>query len=450
VSARTRTLQRPARLVAVDALVRVEQGAYANLVVPTMLRATDLSARDRAFVTALVYGTVRRQRALDHLLAGIVDRALEALDPPVRAALRLGVAQLVDGVPAHAAVSATVDAVARRAPHARGFVNAVLRRATTLGPPWPWPEGDDTEAIGIRTSHPDWIVERFVADLGLSDARAVLDNDNVPPSVTLRPNPKWIAADALADDLRAEGIDVTRGALVPDALVVSGIGDPAALGAVVDGCATPQDQASQAVVAALDPQPGDRVLDVAAGPGGKAGAIAERVGDGGFVVALDLHPARARLVRDAARRLGLPSLRSLAADARDLPLAPQARFDRVLVDAPCSGLGVLRRRPEARFRIQPDDVDELAALQRELVRAAATSLRPGATLVYSVCTLTRAETLDVDEWIAAELPELVAQPPPPSPFRPWGRGGLLLPQAAGTDGMFVLVTRLVGSVGSGA
>jgi 16S rRNA (cytosine967-C5)-methyltransferase len=441
VSPRGRTRNAPARVLALDALVRVEQGAYANLVVPSMLRATDLTSRDRAFVTALVYGTVRRRRALDHLLAGLVDRPLDSLDPAVRAALRLGLAQLVDGVPPHAAVSATVDAVGPRAPHSRGFVNAVLRRAATLGPPWPWPEGDDTESLGIRTSHPDWIVERLVADLGLADARAVLETDNVPPAVTLRPNPKWATADALTSELSAHGIEVTRGALVPDALVVSGIGDPAALDAVVNGCATPQDQASQAVVAVLDPRPGDRVLDVAAGPGGKAGAIAERVGDGGFVVALDLHPARARLVRDAARRLGLPPLRSLAADARDLPLAPHARFDRVLVDAPCSGLGVLRRRPEARFRIRPGDVDDLAVLQRDLVRAAAIRLRPGGTLVYSVCTLTRAETIDVDEWIAAELPELVAQPHPPAPFRPWGRGGLLMPQAAGTDGMFVLVMR---------
>ena len=436
---------RSARDVALDALVRIEDGAYANLLLPAMLRDTRLAARDRAFATSLVYGTVRRLRALDHLLGIALTRAVETLDAPVRAALRMGAAQLVDGVPAHAAVSATVDACARRAPRARGFVNGVLRTVATLGPPWPWPEGDDVTSVGIRTSHPDWIVARLVDDLGRDDALALLAADNDVPALTLRPNPVWTTPDALTRELLSAGADVSRGALVHDALVVRGIGDPGALPAVVEGRATPQDQASQAVAALVGAGPGEHVLEVGSAPGGKATALGERIGDDGLVVALDANPRRTQLVRTATRRLGLRRVRSVTADGRALPFAPRTRFDRVLVDAPCSGLGVLRRRPEARWRVRPADVDALATLQRELVGHAATRVRPGGVLVYSVCTVTRAETVDVDEWLRRNAPGLEPTPPPGGPWRPWGRGALLLPQDAGTDGMFVLTLRSVGS-----
>ena len=324
-------------------------------------------------------------------------------------------------------------------------MNAVLRRVAAVGPPWPWPQGDSVDALAVRTSHPEWIVDRLTTDLGADDALGVLESDNVAPAVTLRPNPRRATADELAAELAATDVEVTRGALVADALLVTGIGDPATLPAVAEGRATPQDQASQAVVSVLDPQPSERVLDVSAGPGGKAAAAAERVGDTGLVVGTELYPARARLVARAAERLGLRSLHAVAADARSLPLYAGDGFDRVLVDAPCTGLGVLRRRPEARFRVRPTDVDELAALQREIISAAVPLVRTGGLLVYSVCTLTRAETLDVDAWMAETSPDLVAVAAPGHPWRPCGRGALLLPQAAGTDGMFVLATRSVGS-----
>ena len=225
--------------------------------------------------------------------------------------------------------------------------------------------------------------------------------------------------------------------LVPDALIVRGIGDPAALPAVRDGRATPQDQASQALVGVVDPRLGERIADVAAAPGGKATAIAERVGADGAVIALDIDAGRLRLVMEAANRLGLDAVHAVLADGRALPLAA-ARFDRALLDAPCSGLGVLRRRPDARWRVSESSIGELAALQRELLVAAAALVRPGGVLVYSVCTLTHAETVDVDEWAAPHLEEFDALPPPGAPWQPLGRGALLLPQAAGTDGMFVL------------
>jgi 16S rRNA (cytosine967-C5)-methyltransferase len=428
---------RTARDVALAALVQVDDGAYANVLLPSLLRRTDLDARARAQATDLVYGTLRRRRSLDALLAPLADRPLDRLDPAVRAALRLGAYQLVAGAAPHAAVGETVAALGRVTPRGKGYANAILRRVADLGPRWPWPDGDDVTAIGIRTSMPDWIVARLLADLG-DDARGVLEAANEPGALTLRVNRRASDPAAVAEELRAGGARVEPGWLVGGALVVHGGGDPAALPAVAEGRATPQDEASQAVVAAVGAQPGERVLEVGAAPGGKSTGLAEAMDDRGLVVALDARPGRLGLVSRAVARIGLGSVAQLAADGRRPPLR-DATFDRVLVDAPCSGLGVLRRRPEARWRIEESAVAELAALQRELLTSAAALVRPGGRLVYSVCTLTRAETLGVDEWAAEVLPDLVAADPPGPPWRPWGRGALLLPQTAATDGMYVLV-----------
>ena len=353
------------RRLALDLLERVDsEGAYANIVVPAALGESSLAARDRGFVTELVYGTTRMRRACDFL----VDRFLIRLvEPRVRAVLRLGAYQLhFLQTPPHAAVNATV-AVAP--PRARGLVNAVLRRVA--GAPVAWP--DDA----TRLSYPDWIVERLVAELGADAGIAALEQMNVPATVTERD----------------------------------------------DGYV--QDDASQWVAALVGAGPGDRVLDLCAAPGGKATAMA------GFVVAADVRVGRAKLTAENARRLGCSSLAVVAADGRTPPFRAQ-RFDRVLVDAPCSGLGALRRRPDARWRIEEADVARLTELQRELLARAVELVTPGGGLVYSVCTLTAAESLDV----AATCP-LEPRPAPGSPWEPYGTGARLLPQAAGTDGMCV-------------
>jgi 16S rRNA (cytosine967-C5)-methyltransferase len=220
-------------------------------------------------------------------------------------------------------------------------------------------------------------------------------------------------------------------------LLVRGAGDPSRIAAVADGRVTPQDQASQAVAAAVGARPGEHVLEVGAAPGGKTTALAEAMDDQGLVAAVDVQEARLGLVGRAVDRLRLTSVAPVVADGRSLPFRPGS-YDRVLLDAPCSGLGVLRRRPEARWRIEPEAVDQLAILQRELLAAAAAMVRPGGRLVYSVCTLTAAETTAVDAWAQAHLADFAAEPPPGDPWRPWGRGALLLPSAADTDGMYVL------------
>lgn len=384
--ARPRPAGRPAdpRAVALAALLRIEEGAYANLALPALLEASGLSPRDRAMATDLVYGTTRMRRACDWL----VDRHLRApVEPAVRGALRLGAYQLrMAGVAPHAAVSATVSAAPARA---RGLVNAVLRRvAEDASPSWPGP--------AVELSYPDWIVARLEEDLGEGDAWAALGRMNLPPPVTERP----------------------------------------------DGYV--QDLASQWVADYVDARRGQRVADLCAAPGGKATALA---GAGpAVVVAGDVRPARAALVAANRARLGAGNVAVVAADGTAPPLRAGS-IDRVLVDAPCSGLGVLRRRPDARWRVDPAAPGRLAALQRRLLAAAADLVAPGGTVVYSVCTLTRAETADIDAWAAGALPDLDALERPGPPWRPLGRGALLLPQAADTDGMFVLGLRRGGGGG---
>jgi 16S rRNA (cytosine967-C5)-methyltransferase len=423
------------RRLALDALLRIEDGAFAHILVPQLLARSGLDARDRRLVTELVYGTVRMQRALDFQLAKVSKQPIPKLEADVRAAVRLGAYQLLVGFAPHAAVGETVQAVSARR---RGYVNGVLRALARAGPPWPWPAGTDIAAIGTRTSHPDWIVRALVDEFGVDDAIATLALADEAPPVTLRVNPLRATVDDVERELQHTGVDVERGELVRDALVLRHAGDIAATPVVRDGRATPQDQASQAVVALLAPAPGERVLDLAAAPGGKTGAIAERMGDDGLVVAADAYAGRARVLARGAARLGLRSIAPLVADGAQ-PWTRAGAFDRVLLDAPCSGLGVLRRRPDARWRVTPHDVADLAALQRRMVRTAARAVRPGGRLVYAVCTLTTAETRAIDEFAAAELPAFVACEPPGAPWRPHGRGALLLPSDAGTDGMFVLV-----------
>jgi 16S rRNA (cytosine967-C5)-methyltransferase len=385
VSRPSSTTSADTRQAAIDALVRIDRdGAYANLVVPRALDAGTFEARDRAFITDLVYGTTRMKRACDHL----VDRFLltPTVDPPVRAALRVGAYQLAfAGVAPHAAVDATVGAVPRRV---RGLVNAVLRKvaAHPIGPD-EWP--DDA----TRLSYPDWIVQQLTEDLGGEDALAALAKMNEPATVTVR-----------ADGYR-------------------------------------QDPGSQAVAALVDAGPGLRVADTCAAPGGKATAIAST---GAWVAASDMRVGRAGLVAENRTTLGLEDrLAVVVADGRALPYRPRS-FDRVLVDAPCSGLGALRRRADARWRIMPDAVDRLADLQVELVLAGAELLVPGGELVYAVCTLTVAESTGVDNRVAAQAPHLHADEGLPAPWVAHGRGGRLLPQAIDSDGMCAFRYRRAG------
>jgi 16S rRNA (cytosine967-C5)-methyltransferase len=367
-----------ARRVAIDALVRIDvDDAYANLVLRHVL---DRSGLDDPRDRGLVTDLVYGTTRMRRACDALVDPFVtREVDPNVRAALRLGAYQLhLAGTPPHAAVSATVGAVPRRV---RGFVNAVLRRVSETTPSWT----DEP----TRLSYPDWIVEQLASDLGRDVAAAALEQMNRPPRVHHRD----------------------------------------------DGYV--QDLASQWVVDLVGATADDRVADLCAAPGGKATGLGIR---GAWVAASDLMPGRVGLVASNVETTRAAHVVPIVADALAPPYA-DGSFDKVLLDAPCSGLGVLRRRPDARWRVRSGDIDRLADLQRRMAERAADLVRPGGVLVYSVCTLSAAETLGLDEHLATVRPDLEPLDPPGEPWVRWGRGALLLPQAADTDGMMILRLR---------
>jgi 16S rRNA (cytosine967-C5)-methyltransferase len=425
-----RTAERSPRRIAAEIVRRVtEEGAYSNLAVRAALRHSSLDLRDRGLVAELAYGTIRRLLTLDWVLSRHTRRPLGGATAWSRTLLRVGAYQLLfTRVPDHAAIATTVEMAAE---HERGFVNAVLRAVASERPGWP--DGDDDSAISIRTGLAPWAVRELRKVVGSEveeAARAIGDR----AALSVRTNTCRVEVDQLMRAFEVAGRDVRRGAIEPHSLTVAP-GDPAELPGYSEGWFSVQDEASSFVVRALDPQAGERVLDACAGPGGKAGHIACLVG-AGLTVAADASHTRARLARDEARRLGVREL-ALAQDGRRPAL--KGSFDRILVDAPCSGLGAARRRPELLWRVGPHDLSALARLQVAILAGVAELLKPGGTLVYAVCTFPRAETDAVCDAIVRHRRDLEPEPMegpdgPRERLRLW-------PHRHGTDAMFIAAFR---------
>ncbi len=425
----------PARVCAYEVVRRVfEHGAYADRAFHAAARA--LEPRDRAFAMALAYGTVQRRDTLDHAATALLDRPLTRLDPPVLAVLRLGLMQLLllDGVADHAAVHESVELVKRDARGASGLVNAVLRRATREGPAILAALDDSTpERTAILHSVPVWLARLWWRELGPEAARAQLAAVNLPAESSLRVNPLVATPAAVLDELRAAG--VTARAAGGDAVVVDGAFDAHASPLWERGAIMPQSRGSMAVVQALAPRPGERILDLCAAPGAKTTQIAALMGDAGAVVAVERHPGRAQALRRTLTRMRVTCATVTVADAAALPPDGATGYDRVLVDPPCSGLGTLQSRPDIRWRASPERIVGLAAAQARILRAGAAATRPGGELVYSVCTISAAET---DQVVADFLTErhdfahsVVA---PENGSDPYLR---LTPAVDGTDGFFI-------------
>jgi 16S rRNA (cytosine967-C5)-methyltransferase len=392
----------PARLAAYEVLLRVfEQDAYADRALATA--AERLDERDRALAQRLAYGAVQRVRTLDHAIEQLGRRPVRKLDPPVRAALRLGAYQLgfVEGVPRYAAVNESVELVRRaRLERAVPFANAVLRRVGDgiAGLLASLPEGP------LKHSYPDWVWEVWRRDLGDEEALALMRAQNDPLETVVR---------LVRGEIDGEPTDV------PGAYRVDRV-DPVAL---AEGRIWPQSRASQVAGLAVGSREGEHTLDLCAAPGGKAAMLA------GEVVAVEIHPGRARELEENVRRLGATNVRVIVGDARTVEVSG---FDRALVDAPCSGLGVLGRRPDLRWRAEP-----LPGLQLELLRAAAERVKRGGTIVYAVCTINADENeavvdasgLAVDPTLADEWPQFR------HPRRP--EFLLTLPHVHRTSGFFV-------------
>ncbi|HEY5188438.1 MAG TPA: 16S rRNA (cytosine(967)-C(5))-methyltransferase RsmB [Solirubrobacteraceae bacterium] len=441
----------PARACAFAVVRRVfEQGAYADRALAG--EAAGLEPRERALAMALAYGAVQRRATLDHIAAELSARPLDRLDAPVLAALRLGLLQLLflDGIAEHAAVHESVELVKTAGGGGSGLVNAVLRRATREGRALLDALSDETpDEAAIRHSVPVWLAELWWRELGADRARALLATINEPAESALRVN-------TLVADLQT-----VRAALPVAARTVPGLPDALILEAPFDlhgselwrdGAIMAQSRGSMLPARVLDPAPGARVLDLCAAPGAKTSQLAAllgaghpgagdraRDGDGdgdGEIVAVERHPGRARALERTLARMGASWVTVVTADATGWT-AP-APFDCVLVDPPCSGLGTLQSRPDLRWRTSPERIADLSGVQARVLRAGAAATAPGGTVVYSVCTISRAESEDVIEDFLAEHSdfELAELGTPPVGAL---EGGFVrtMPDRDGTDGFFV-------------
>jgi 16S rRNA (cytosine967-C5)-methyltransferase len=405
-----------AREVAVRALERVEAAAsFADIALDHELASLPVSPRDAALAMELVYGTLRWQRYLDWILAPHSRRRLETLDARVRVILRMTAYQiaLLDRVPTFAAVNDAVT-LAPRTPGVKPFVNAVLRSFARRAPHEREPAAprDPLEALATRCSFPTWLAARWVARFGREEAEALMRASNERPPLTLRANALRTTRDALAERLAAEeGLAVRPTRHAPEGLVVGPGGAPASWRAFGDGSFAVQDEASMLVGRLLAPEPGATVADVCAAPGTKTTHIAELMADRGRVLAFDREPERLARVREAAARLGITVV-----DARDGAVdvvAPGFRdaCDAVLVDAPCSNLGVIRRNPEVKWRRQPSDLGPASRQQSEILAAAATMVKPGGRLVYATCSLEPEENEAVVSAFLRARPEFAIDAP---------------------------------------
>jgi 16S rRNA (cytosine967-C5)-methyltransferase len=386
----------PARQAAFEALGLVDSGAGMSGALATA-RASLRDARDRALVTELVSGAIRMRAAIDYQLRSRVTRDLARLDAPVLTTLRLAAFQLIylSRVPVPAIVNDAV-ALTRRSgkSSAAGLVNAALRALARDRERLAWPESPPVAALATRESHPEWLVERWAQRYGEAATRAWLRHNNEPVRLCLAANRLKTTREALATRLAREGVGTEPAARAPDALIVTS-GSPLSTEAYRDGWFVAQDEASQLIGDLGDLKPGGRVLDVCASPGGKTLRVAWRAGRSALVVATDVRPRRMRLLRATVTRLGLDRVRLVQIDvAAGLPFCDGA-FDFVLVDAPCSGLGTIRRDPDIRWRRRPEDLPVLATVEMDLLARASRAVARGGSLVYATCSSEPEENEDV-------------------------------------------------------
>ncbi|AFY64871.1 16S rRNA (cytosine(967)-C(5))-methyltransferase [Geitlerinema sp. PCC 7407] len=407
-----------ARQLAFQALRAVQRGGYADVVLDRLLRQADLQPADRRLATELVYGSVRQQRTLDALVDQLGTKRLDQQPPDLRFLMHLGLYQLryLSQVPAAAAVNTTVEiAKHNRLGRLAAVVNGMLRqylRLAAQGDPLQLP-ADPLERLAVQYSYPTWILEVWRQQLDDAGVEQLCQALNQPPPLDLRVNLLRSTPEAVQTALAQAGIVAEPVPGVPQALRLQGSpGTISELPGFKEGWWTVQDSSAQLVSQVLDPRPGETVIDACAAPGGKTTHLAELMGDRGTIWACDRYPSRLRKVTQNLQRLGLQSVRLQAGDSRDLSQFRQ-QADRVLVDAPCSGLGTLNRHADARWRQTPDTARELAALQQEILAEAATWVKPQGHLVYATCTLNPLENESVvtaflqayPEWAIAPLPE---------------------------------------------
>ena len=430
-----------ARQTALDVLVRCRtRKAWADAALGPLLRQRGLTGADAALCSRIVYGVLQNQALLDFYLAAWCSQKPEHLQPPLLDILRIGLYQILflDKIPVSAAVNESVElAKSSGRGSAAGLVNAVLRRAARERDHLPpIPDKDHIAYLSTKYSHPRWLVKRLTALLG-EETESFLAADNTPAPLTIQVNPLKTRAEDLTAALAAQGVTARPHPWVPGCLELTGVGDLTVLDPFQKGEFLVQDGAAALVARVAGVEPGDRVLDVCAAPGGKSFSAAFAMADRGQIIACDLHENKLKRVQEGARRLGLGCLETVAADGRNFRPEWENLFDTVLVDAPCSGLGIIRKKPDARYKTL-ESLFTLPVVQDAILRNAARYVRPGGTMVYSTCTILPEENQQVTEAFLAETPEFERTPfDLPEPVGKTEGEITLWPHRHGTDGFYI-------------
>lgn len=415
-------------------------GAWADAALKAQLGRDGLSGPEAALCSRIVYGVMQNRLLLDFYLAAYCSQKPDHLQPPLPDILRIGAYQILflDKVPDSAAVNTSVElAKTSGRGQAAGLVNAVLRKVSQNRDSLPpIPERDEARYLSIRYSHPRWLVKRLLTLLGREEAERFLSENNTQPPTAAQVNPLRGSTEELRAALEAAGVGAEAHPWLPDCLLLSGTGDLERLRPFREGRFYIQDPAARLAVMALDVKPGGRVLDVCAAPGGKSFAAAIAMGDRGEVLSCDLHEKKLKRIRDGAARLGLTCIETASADGRSRRSDWVERFDAVLVDAPCSGLGIIRKKPDVRYK-KADDLFALPVVQHDLLDNASAYVRPGGVLVYSTCTVLPEENGQTADAFLAEHPDFSRESfDLPSLGRVPGEI-TLWPQRHGTDGFYI-------------
>ncbi|MGO0122886.1 16S rRNA (cytosine(967)-C(5))-methyltransferase RsmB [Desulfothermobacter acidiphilus] len=405
-----------ARELALRVLYAVDvEGAYGNLALTSVMRRYQPQGPERSLLTELCYGTLRRLNTIDWVLAKFIKRPLCEQNPWIRNILRLTVYQILylDRIPPAAATNEAVELAKKYAPTSMtGFVNAVLRRVVQRKDQISFPDlqQDPVDHVALKYSHPTWLVKRWLQEFGLEETISICEANNQPAAATLRTNLLRTSREELMERLRKEAdLRVSPTRYAPEGIRVQGFFDLQHLPAYHEGLFYIQDESSMLAAHALAPASGAFVLDVCGAPGGKATHLAELMRDSGRILVLDVYAHRLSLVVANARRLGLKSVETLQADVRSINVQFAGQADYVLADVPCSGLGVLRRKPDIRWRKEPNIFSSLITLQQEILDSASACVRPGGVLLYCTCTLGEAENLEQIRHFLARHPEFMLE-----------------------------------------
>lgn len=429
-----------------------EKGAYSNISVNKYLEGYTLKDVDRGFITELVYGTVKWRLALDFIIEQFSSVKLKKISPWVLNILRLGVFQLLymDKVPESAACNESVN-LSKKYGHsaASRYVNAVLRNIARNRQNITYPdrEKEYIRFLSVKHSHPEWMVKAWVERFGKEFAESLLAANNAIPEFTVRTNTLKATREQLLESFLAEGIEAGPGKHVAEAVVIKNPAAITRLDSFKKGYFQVQDESSMLVGKVLDPKPGELVMDVCGAPGGKSTHIAQLMGDKGTVIARDVHEHKIKMIHDAAKRLGIESIKTEIFDASVLDEVYVQKADRVLVDAPCTGLGIIRRKPDIKWAREIGDKKEITALQAKILEASSKYVKPGGTLVYSTCTIEREENEGIvesflgknDDFCPVDISSLL----PEGLKKPSAAGGTLqlFPSVDGIDGFFMAKMR---------